>query len=223
MPEMSVSDAVLSRRSIRSFQDRPVPLAVLRDVLDKARMSPSGCNFQPWEAVILAGEPLRALQDKMMAAEPQSPIEYHITPPGIGEEFNVRMRENGALMYGAMGIARGAADLRTTFSNSNKLSFGAPALLLCSIPRVMGPPQWADVGMWLQSIMLLLREQGLDSCPQEFMAIYARLIKEHIGVSDESHILFCGLAIGYRDDSASVNGFERLRVPLDEQARFIGF
>jgi nitroreductase len=71
--------------------------------------------------------------------------------------------------------------------------------------------------------MLLLREEGLDSCPQEFLALYGRLIKEHIGIDDAEQIFFCGLAIGYREAEAPVNGFERERVPLDEQVRFRGF
>jgi len=59
---MTVSDAVLSRRSIRVFKDTPVPLDVLRRVMDTARWAPSGCNFQPWEATIVTGEPLKELQ-----------------------------------------------------------------------------------------------------------------------------------------------------------------
>jgi nitroreductase len=87
----------------------------------------------------------------------------------------------------------------------------------------MGAPQWSDVGMWLQTVMLLLREEGLDSCAQEWMSLYARLIKQEIGVADETHILFCGLAIGHRDPDAPVNIFERARVTLDEAVRFVGF
>ena len=77
--------------------------------------------------------------------------------------------------------------------------------------------------MWLQTIMLLLREEGLDSCPQEFLSMYARLIKDFIGVSDETHIFFCGIAIGYRADDNPVNGFAREREPVDANVRFLGF
>lgn len=80
---MSVSDAVASRRSVRAFLDRPVALDVLKRVMDKARFAPSGCNFQPWEASILTGEPLKALQDKMVAAAPQDPPEYDWSGPNI--------------------------------------------------------------------------------------------------------------------------------------------
>jgi nitroreductase len=223
MSTMSVSEAVASRRSVRAFIDRPVTLEALRRVMDKARMAPSGCNFQPWEATILAGEPLRALQEKMLAAEAQDPVEYDVNPKGTTDKYWARLKELGAKMYGAQDVARSDVDARKAVVEQNMRGFGATALLLCYFPRFMGPPQWSDVGMWLQTVMLLLREEGLDSCPQEFLAQHARLIKDHIGVSDESHIFFCGVAIGYRDGAAAVNHFERPRVPLDEQVKFAGF
>jgi nitroreductase len=172
---------------------------------------------------VLSGAPLRALQEKLTRAPPQDPVEYVITPPDIPQEYKDRLAQMGAKQYGARGIDRNDADMRARAVNENAVSFGAPVLLLCHIPRVMGLPQWSDVGMWLQTIMLLLREAGLDSCPQEFMAMWGRLIKQHIGVSDAEQILFCGLAIGYRDEAAPVNGFERDRAPLERQIRFMGF
>ena len=220
---MKVSEAVSSRRSIRQFTDRPVALETLRRVLETAQMAPSGCNFQPWQATVLAGEPLRALQAKMAASAPQDPAEYSWMAPEVLPDHKLRLQAMGASLYGARGIGRGDADMRATFSAANVSSFGAPAVLLCHFPRVMGPPQWSDVGMWLQTVMLLLRGEGLDSCPQEFLAMYARIIKDHIGVSDEDHIFFCGLAIGYRDDTVPVNNFKRDRVPLDEVVKFVGF
>ena len=172
---------------------------------------------------MLTGERLRALQEKLLSTPPQDPVEYVITPPDLPEEYTARLRALGAKMYGAVNVGLGDTGARAAISRQNAVSFGAPVLLLCHIPRVMGPPQWADVGMWLQTVMLLLREEGLDSCPQEWMAMWGRLIKEHIGVSDAEQILFTGLAIGFRDDAAPINGFERERVPLERQVRFAGF
>ena len=219
----SVTEAVLSRRSIRSFADRPVPLEILRQVMDTARWAPSGCNFQPWEGAILTGEPLRQLQDKMRATPPQDPKEYSWSDPEVLPECLARLHQVGADMYTAMNIDRGDKAARGDFMASNIASFDAPAVLMVYFPRVMGPPQWSDVGMWLQTIMLLLREQGLDTCPQEFLSLYAKLIKDFVGVSDESHIFFCGIAIGYRDEEDPVNGFDRKREPLDSKIKFLGF
>ncbi|MEW9856995.1 nitroreductase [Novosphingobium sp. M1R2S20] len=220
---MNVAEAVATRRSIRAFHDTPVDLATIRRVLDRARMAPSGCNFQPWRATVLTGKPLAALQQKLLASEPQDSIEYSFSEPNQSPRHLARLKELGACMYGSLGIAREDTALREQVSRQNLTSFGAPVLLLCHFERFMGPPQWSDVGMWLQTIMLLLREEGLDSCPQEWMALYARLIKAEIGVADEEQILFCGVAIDHRDPDAPVNTFERPRVPLDEQVRFVGW
>jgi nitroreductase len=219
----SVAEAVLSRRSIRAFKDTPVSLETLRRVLDAARWAPSGCNFQPWEGTVLTGAPLAELQQKMLVAAPQDPMEYSFSDPEVIPECKARLQQVGASMYTAMGVGRSDKEARMDFMRNNIMSFGAPALLLCYFDRRMGSPQWSDVGMWLQTIMLLLRGEGLDSCPQEFMSLYARLIKDHIGVSDETHIFFCGIAIGHRDDEAAVNNFEREREPLDGNVRFLGF
>ncbi|MCX7285373.1 MAG: nitroreductase [Novosphingobium sp.] len=220
---MTVSEAVLSRRSIRVFKPDPVPQEVLHRVMDKARWAPSGCNFQPWEATIITGQPLADLQAKMLVSPMQDPIEYSWSDPEVIPECKARLQQVGAAMYTAMGVGRGDGDARGDFVRNNVTSFGAPAVLLCYFDRRMGSPQWSDVGMWLQTIMLLLREEGLDSCPQEFLAMHARLIKDFIGVSDETHIFFCGIAIGYRVEDASVNNFPRDREPVEGNVRFLGF
>jgi nitroreductase len=219
---MNVAEAVASRRSVRAFTDTPVPLDQIRRVLDQARMAPSGCNFQPWEAVVLTGQALKDLQDKLLAAQPDDPVEYDFSAPGQVEKYKARLSSLGATMYGTMGIGRDSSE-RVDFAKANMVSFGAPVLLLCHFPKsCMKEAQWSDVGMWLQTIMLLLRGEGLDSCPQEYMGLYGRTIKQHLGLGDDV-LLFCGIAIGHRDADAPVNNFERERVPLDEQVRFLGF
>lgn len=223
MSNMTVSEAVLSRRSIRVFKPDVVPFEVLHRVMDKARWAPSGCNFQPWEATIITGEPLAQLQQKMLVSPMQDPIEYSWSDPEVIPECKARLQQVGASMYQAMGIGRSDAEARDDFVRNNVMSFGAPAVLMCYFDRRMGPPQWSDVGMWLQTVMLLLREEGLDSCPQEFLSMHAMLIKEFLGVSDESHIFFCGIAIGYRVEDTAVNQFERQREPVEGNVRFLGF
>jgi nitroreductase len=220
---MTVSEAVASRRTIRQYLDKPVPHDVLRRVMEKAQMSPSGCNFQPWEATILTGEPMRELSAKMLASGPQQPEEYAIIPKDIPGEYMARLGGITAHRMAAEGIGRDDSEKRTASTMRNFEFFGAPAVLLCYLPRVMGPPQWSDVGMWLQTVMLLLREEGLDSCPQESLAMHGRLIKDFLGVSDETHVFFCGLAIGYRDPDAPMNNYQRTREPLDEVVQFKGF
>jgi Nitroreductase len=219
---MNVAEAVATRRSIRAFSEAEVDLDTVRRVLDAARMAPSGCNYQPWEATVLTGAPLKALQEVLLASQPDEPFEYDFSAPGQVDKYQQRLTALGAQMYGAMSIAREDRDQRDLFSRQNLTSFGAPVLLLSHFPKLMKEPQWSDVGMWLQTIMLLLRGEGLDSCPQEWMGMYGRTIKSHLGLSEDT-LLFCGLSIGFRDSDAPVNNFPRERVPLDEQVRFLGF
>ena len=219
---MLVSDAVLSRRSIRAFADTPVPAETIRRVLDQARWAPSGCNFQPWEAVVLTGAPLKELQERLLESAFDDPPEYDFSAPGQVDRYQSRLTELASALYGALNIARDDKEARASMIRANCVSFGAPVLLLCHFPKLMKEPQWSDVGMWLQTIMLLLRGEGLDSCPQEYMGMYGRTIKSCLGLTDDT-LLFCGLAIGWRDTDADVNNFERQRVPLADHINFLGF
>ena len=93
---MTVSEAVASRRSIRAYTDKPVSLEVITRVLDKARMAPSGCNYQPWDATVLTGAPLKALQDKLLASAPDDPMEYDFSAPGQRDKYKARFNALGA-------------------------------------------------------------------------------------------------------------------------------
>lgn len=219
---MNVSEAVKSRRSVRDFSDRAVDLETIRRVMDTARWAASGCNYQPWEASILTGQPLADLQAKMASDGPQA-AEYDWTAPGQEDAYKQRLNRVSAGMFGALGIERGDTEARMKAMARNTTSFGAPVLLLCYFPRLMKEAQWSDTGMWLQTVALLLREEGLDSCFQEFMGLYPKTIRDFLGLDHDRYMVFCGMAIGYRDPDAPINNFERERVPLDEQVKFLGW
>ena len=219
---MNVTQAVTTRRSIRAFLDTPVDLATLTRVMDTARWAASGCNYQPWEASIVTGQPLKDLQARIIADGPKA-AEYDWAAPGTEEAYQKRLDGISAGMFGAMGIARDDGAGRMAAMMKNAVSFDAPAVMCIYFPRLMKEPQWSDVGMWLATVALLLREEGLDSCYQEYMALYATTIRDFLGLDHERYMLFCGMAIGTRDPDAPVNNFTRERVPLDEHVKFIGF
>ena len=219
---MNVTEAVTTRRSVRQFLDKPVDYETIRRVMDKARWSPSGCNYQPWHATIVTGAPLAELRARL-ADKPMQQLEYSWDAPAAHEEYTARLGCVSAKMFEARGIAREDGAARMAAMLRNRTSFDAPAVLLCYFPKFMLEPQWSDTGMWLQTIALLLREEGLDSCFQEFMAFYATEIRDFLGLDHDSTMFFCGMAIGYRDPDAPVNTFERERVPLDAQVKFLGW
>jgi len=219
---MNVTEAVTSRRSVRQYLDKPVELETMRRVLDKARWAASGCNFQPWEAAVLTGKPLADLQAKITTTPPQE-AEYDWTAPGTEDAYKERLNGVSKGMFGSMNIARDDGDARMKAMMRNATSFDAPAVLFVYFPRLMKEPQWSDTGMWLQTVALLLREEGLDSCFQEYMALYANLIRDALGLDHERYMLFCGMAIGYRDPDAPLNNYERERVALDDHVSFHGW
>lgn len=226
MPSATVSEAVASRRSIRQFLSDPVDRAVLERVLEKAQRAPSGGNTQPWNAIVATGEPLARLYAAAAEVIPQGRAahapEYNVYPPELEGAYEQRRFGVGEAMYAALGIPREDKKARLGQFMANFRGFGAPVLMLVHTPRYMGPPQWSDIGMWLQTVMLLLREEGLDSCAQEAWAVYTPQIRACFPIPDD-HIFFCGLAIGHRDPGAAINCFPVPRAPLSESVSFAGF
>lgn len=223
---MNVSEAVATRRTVRAFLDKPVDQAVLRRVLEKAQNAPSGGNTQPWNATVITGAPLARLLADVAAILPEGTArhkpEYHIYPPELDGAYAERRKGVGEAMYAALDIPRENKMGRLAWFARNFQAFGAPVLMLIHTPRYMGRPQWSDIGMWLQTVCLLLREEGLDSCPQEAWAIYQEQIRAVVDIP-EDHIFFCGMGIGWRDPAAPVNNFLVPRAPLDEAIRWEGF
>jgi nitroreductase len=224
--KMNISEAITSRRSIRAFLDRPVERATLEQVLTTAQRAPSGGNTQPWNAVVLTGEPLRALiaavAPQVMQGRAGMSVEYPVYPPELEGRYEESRAGVGEAMYAALDIPRENKAGRLAQFIANFRGFDAPVMLFIHTPRYMGPPQWSDMGMWLQTVMLLLREAGLDSCAQEAWAAYATPVREALAIPDD-HIFFCGMAIGYRDPAAAVNGFDVPRVGLEQAIRWEGF
>jgi nitroreductase len=141
--------------------------------------------------------------------------EYSIYPPALSEPYKTRRFRIGEAMYGTLGIPREDKLARLAFFSGNWEFFGAPVGLIITIDRQMQQGQWADVGMFLQSIMLLAREHGLHTCPQEAWAVWHRIIREYLSVP-ENEMVFCGMAIGYADEAHPVNGLVSDRAPLEE-------
>lgn len=222
---MDVSDAVRTRRSARAFLDTPVSGALLREVVEMAARAPSGGNLQPWRLYVLGGEVLDALKARMrerLSTGPTSePTDYEIYPADLWEPYRTERYTVGEQLYAQLGIGRADKIGRLRQFARNFEFFGAPAALFCYVDRRMGRPQWADLGMYLQTLMLLLRERGLDSCAQECWSLYPRTVGEFLG-APQDQMLFCGMAIGHADPDAPINQFQTRRLPLETFAEFRG-
>jgi nitroreductase len=219
---LDVYEAVTSRRAVRAFTDEPVPREVLERVLTAAAWSPSGSNIQPWNAYVVTGAPLAELKknvaERLAIGDPWDEPEYEMYPPTLKSPYGERRAAFGEERYGGLGISRDDIEARQRAAVANWQCFGAPAALFCYIDRDLGRPQWSDVGMFLQTVMLLLRAEGLHSCPQMAWAKFRASVAEVVSPPD-GLMLFCGMSIGYADDT--VTHVRTGRAPLDQTVTFV--
>ena len=217
---MNVVDAVNARLSVRQFLPTAVSDDQLRSLLSDASRSPSGGNVQPWRMYVVNGDSLTRMRDFLTTQPPVEEPEYEIYPKSISEPYRTNRFTIGEQMYATLGIAREDKPGRLRQFAHNNDFFSAPAAMFCFIDRQMGPPQWSDLGMFLQTFMLLAVENGLATCAQEYWSVRHKAVSTFVG-APENEMLFCGLAIGYADTSAPINSLRSERMPVDEWARFI--
>jgi len=217
---MNVSEAVASRRSIRAFLDTPVPDELIRELLEKASRAPSGGNLQPWRIFVVNGDAMGRLHAFLSTRTAPEATEYDIYPPKLKEPYRSSRFKVGEDMYALLGIPREDTPARLARLAENFSFFGAPAGLFCFIDRQMGSPQWSDLGMFLQTFMLLAREAGLDTCAQEAWSLKPATVAEFVGAGPDL-MLFCGVAVGYGDPHHPVNRLVSEREPLEVWARFV--
>jgi len=217
---MEISEAVKKRSSIRAFLDIPVENDLIKDLLSQSARSPSGGNLQPWRIAVLNNQSMNDfLAFQTSWNKPEIPS-YDIYPSGLKEPYRTSRYELGEDMYKILGIKRDNKTERLEQVMRNFRFFNAPAAIFCFVDKQMGPPQWSDLGMFLQTFMLLAVGKGLDTCAQEAWSIKNTSVSEFVGV-DEDEMLFCGVAIGYRDKDAKINQLKSKRRPLDEWAKFL--
>ncbi len=217
---MNVSDAVNQRSSIRSFLDTPVPNDLIKELLLKSSRSASGGNLQPWKIFVInerSMEKFLLFQEKW--DKPEIPA-YDIYPHKLKEPYRTSRFELGEQMYQLLGIPRENKEGRIAQVMKNFQFFGAPCAFFCFIDRQMGPPQWSDLGMFLQTFMLLAKEIGLDTCAQEAWSMKHDSVSEFVDADDDD-ILFCGMCIGYKNNNDSINLLRSQRRPLKEWAKFL--
>jgi nitroreductase len=227
MGAMDVFEAVESRISSRWFLDRPVDPKLVRDLIARAARAASGGNLQPWQVYALTAAPLaelkRRVADFIAGGDPRrTEAEYPIYPDPMWEPYTSRREHHGVQLYGALGIDRSDAAARLNQYKRNFEFFNAPVALFIAIERKLGPGQWADLGSYIHTLMVLARGHGLDSCAQESWARMHTIVRDFVGMPPEQ-MLFCAVALGYGDHAHPANNFRSPRAEPQEFCRFFGF
>lgn len=222
---MNIYNIVDTRQSIRDYQNKEVPNAIIEKVLSYALRTPSGGNLQPWHIHVVHGRSLERLKatmhQRLSSPDGVEQAEYNIYPPDLKSPYRERRFQIGEALYGQLGIPREDKAARQAWFLRNFEFFGAPMGLFFTIERSMGSPQWSDLGMIMQTIMLLLKAEGLDTCAQECWALYPKTVGEFLQLDDEQ-MLFAGMAVGYGVHENPVNQLRTERVGLQDVVSFYG-
>ncbi|MBO0333826.1 nitroreductase [Sneathiella sp. CAU 1612] len=222
---MKVSEAIKSRMTVRQFLDKPVPEKTIREIIETAKRAPSGGNLQPWTVHVLVGQPLQALiediDQKVKNGQTEDP-EYNVYPPELVDPYKTRRRVVGQQLYDLIGVPRSDTPGKLRQLARNYRFFDAPVGMFFVLHRQMEIGQYADVGMFMENIMLLAREYGLDTCPQEAWARWPVTLKKHLSLADHE-MLFCGMALGYKDEAAVINELVSEREEFDKFVTLHGF
>lgn len=222
---MDIGDAIRKRKSIRGFTSTAVPREVLVDIVETAVRAPSALNTQPWEIIVLAGEPL----ERLRAASEQALVAGIDPTPDFGGGrpiagvYRERSRELGFALYGLLGIARDDWGKRDTWTRTGFRLFDAPAAIILALDESLDPVIAAsDVGGLAQTICLAALAHGLGTCINIQGVMYPQLIREVTGLPSTKKMFVC-IAVGYPDGEHPANALESLREPLENNTYWYGF
>lgn len=219
---MNVEDALHARRSVRAFLSRVPEEALVRRLLQSAARAASGGNMQPWRATALTGEPLQQLLSAVAASRPEDGSFNQSYPPNLWEPYRSRRFQNGEDLYRTLGIPRDDKPARMEQLGRNAEFFGAPVGIVVSVDERMGPAQWVDLGIYLQSLMLLAVEQGLATCAQGFWRRFNDTVTAQLALPPGYQVAF-GIALGWEDVQAPINQLRATRADPQEWLQLQGF
>jgi len=214
----TVTDAVVTRRSLRAFLPDPVSTELLRGILTTATRAPSGTNMQPWNVHLLTGDTLQKVSEAVLE-DYDNNVPYDEEQPYYPDKFFEpylgRRRKVGWDLYNLVGIEKGDKAKMKAQHRRNFEFFGAPVGAVFTIHRDLNIGSWLDYGMYLQNVMLLAREAGLHTCPQAAFCGYHKSIRRALPLTDEE-VVVCGMSIGYADFDAIENTLVTERASFKE-------
>lgn len=228
---MDVIDVIKERKSIRAFKSDPVPLDLLKKIMEQALRAPSWANTQPWEFAVATGKKLKAIEEGFVKRGSEgmqdSQSEIH-RPYEFPELYMARIRALQASEHRGRTREMTKEEMEARFID-NFRHYGAPVCIYLLIGRDFvyqkeGVNVWSvyDCGSVVQNIMLLATNYGLGTIAQAMAVVYPEIIHQELGIP-EDRLVALGISIGYPDWDNPVNKQHRDREPLDKIAKFYGF
>ena len=223
-PSTSVTDAVMTRITVRDFLDKPVPEDVLKTLLQTALRSPSGGNLQPWRVHVMTGDTLKEFKkrasERTLTGKLEEPT-HPAYPSPLWEPQRSWRYKLGEDMYALLGIPRDNKMARMMWLAQNSKFFDAPVGLIITGHKKLDMPQYMDIGIFLQSLMLLAREAGLHTAPQGWWRNWTSVSHELLEIPEDEEVLV-GMSLGFGNPDAPVNNLWADRAEMEELVHFYG-
>lgn len=216
---MEFEAVIRGRRSIRQFTPEPVPQELIREILDQARWSPSWANTQAWSVYVVTGETLERLRSAGKAPnQREAPAGPDFRMP---REWPPYLAARSKQLYD-LRAATAPADTTAPAAAGAGEFYGAPCVLFFAAERSLASDYVLfDSGLIVQSVCLAAHDSGLGTCIMAMAVRDPDALRELLPEAAEKQFVV-GVALGYADQEAPVNRFERQRVPLAELVSWAG-
>ena len=223
---MGYDDVVMGRRSIRGYQQKPVPKQLIKEILELAMRAPSSMNTQPWNFTVLTGAQL----DKIRAGNTERNLAGvpHSREFRIGKAFEGQHRERqvgvAKQLFAAMGIAREDAEARQDWVLRGFRQFDAPVCVIITYDRELADSDDTafDCGAVTTALVNAAWSRGLGAVINSQGIMQSPVVREHAGIA-EDQVIMKAVAIGWPDDTFPANAVVSERKSVADAARFIGF
>lgn len=219
---MELEQVIRERYSCRKFLPEPVPRQTIEKILDLAQQTPSWCNVQPWQVVLVTGGAVAGFRDSLLAhaagGHPSNPdFPFPLRYEGIYRE---RRKVCGVQLYQALCIGRENREGAERQRLENFRFFDAPHVTLITTEEDLGVYGAVDCGLYVANFMLAAKNFGVDSIAQAALASYPDLIRSRFGLPTNRKLV-CGISFGYADAEHPINGYCTERSPVGEAVTFV--
>ena len=223
---MDIIDAIIQRKSIRGFKPVPVSKEVVAKILEAACQAPSTMNTQPWEFVVITGDPLNrirvAMVEKLKRGDPPNQG-HHIVGWSNDSVYRNRQIELAKELFRLMDIPREDKEKRAAWLERGFRFFDAPVgIILLTDRSLENAAPLLDLGAVMQTFCLAALHFGLGTCIEDQGVMYPDVLREIAGIPDNKRIIIA-IAVGYPDWDFPANRISTDRESLENSTRWIGF
>jgi nitroreductase len=223
---MEFSELIKARKSIRGYQQKPVPRKLIEEIIEVAKWAPSSMNTQPWHVHVVTGEPLERIrqgntENMLKGVPPKRDFPMKESYEGIHRERQVGI---AVQLFDVMGIARDDKVRRTDWVMRGFRQFDAPVSLVLTYDKYLEPAAISqfDLGALSHALVLAAWERGLGSVINGQGIMQSAVVREHAGIPDDQNIMIC-IAMGYPDEDFVANSVKSVREDAANFVRYVGF